>query len=86
MCCVDSFICGIFHGAVTLSEYIAPNGKTINQKWTGKNLEGSDRDRTKALYRHLLAGTNDNHENLNQDSWGPDRDSDQKHPKMLPLH
>jgi hypothetical protein len=36
------FFCGLFNDAVC--NYIASNDRIINEQWTGKDMEGSDRD------------------------------------------
>jgi hypothetical protein len=43
--------------------YIAQNGRTIDEKYTGKNLEGSGRGLSKALSRNLPEGAEETYEN-----------------------
>jgi hypothetical protein len=39
--CIYLFICGLFHDAVSSSDYIGPNNRTTNERWIIKDVEGS---------------------------------------------
>jgi hypothetical protein len=58
-------------------------------RWIGKFLERSGHGLIKELIRHFRIGTEGNHENLNEDSRCPDRDSKSAPPEYkfgaLPL-
>jgi hypothetical protein len=48
---------------------------------TGKDLDGSSQGLTKVLFWYLHGRAEENHENLNEDSWCPDQNSNQASPK-----
>jgi hypothetical protein len=50
----------VFQDAFWIAHYTAPNGRTIDEWWTGKDWEG--RDRGVNVVRHLPGETDENHE------------------------
>jgi hypothetical protein len=56
-------------------DYMASDDGLSDEWWIWKYLEGSGCGLIEALPRHFLEGTEENHENLSQDSWCPARNS-----------
>jgi hypothetical protein len=56
------FIYDLLSDAVSSSEYIASNTRTIDARWISKDVEGSGRAYFKLLSRQLLEETKENQE------------------------
>jgi hypothetical protein len=66
---------GLFYDHFSIIDHITLNGRMIDE------LEGCDYGSVDGLSKHLPGGTEENHENLSQDSWCPARDSNPARPK-----
>jgi hypothetical protein len=62
------FIYGLFNGALCSSDYIKSNGRKITEWWMGKMCKERVLALFQVLFRYLPRGTEENHNNLNQDS------------------
>jgi hypothetical protein len=71
---LNLFSCGLFNDAFSSSDYIVSSDRMINEYWVGHAMEWSDRGLIKELSRHLPGRTEENHEQLSQDSRSPSQD------------
>jgi hypothetical protein len=63
------------------SDYIASDGRVIDEWWIGKDLGGSSHSVIELLSWNFLGGTEENYRNLNHDALCPGRDLNQTPPE-----
>jgi hypothetical protein len=54
--------CGLFNGAVIISDNITSNVRMINEEWIVRDMEGSDRRLLRGSVPDLPGAIEDNHE------------------------